>query len=216
MLAEVSALTGVEVDRYVAVNFDGFAQIIDALGGAYINADREFSERFFFPDGSTDVLTLQQGMNHLSGMQALMFARSRKFDPAGDYARICRQQQVLAALKTQVLSPRTLLAVPGILREVSKSVVTNVTLGELIVFLKTAISIPTENMRAATISSDGMLSSPTRGNDGAYLIRAHVEAINGHVQSLMSELDSPAPPPATGTSATYDNCSMGITEVASP
>ncbi len=143
-----------------------------------------------------------------------MFARSRKFDPAGDYARICRQQQVLASLKSRAISPRTILAVPSILREVRDSMVTNLTLGELISMLKTAISIPSENVRAGSIRSDGTLATPTRGGDGAYLLRADPEAIGDYVGKLLDQLEFPVA--ATPQSVTHGQCSTGVIEASLP
>ena len=220
LLKNLSDLTGLYIDRYAAVNFDGFERIIDALGGAVITADRSFAERFYFPDGSTDVLILDEGENHISVSQALMFARSRKFDPAGDFARICRQQQVLDSLKSRAISPRTILAAPSILRDVRDSMVTNFTVGELISLLRTAISIPSENIRAGYIRSDagyirsdGNLASPTRGDDGAYLLRANPEAIGVYVGNLIDGLDIAA---ALPRSVSHGQCSTGVIEASLP
>lgn len=213
MLKNLSDLTGLYIDRYAAVNCDGFERIIDALGGAVISADRSFAERFYFPAGSTDVLILEEGENHIPGSQTLMFARSRKFDPAGDFARICRQQQVLDSLKSRAISPRTILAAPSILREVRDSMVANFTVGDFISLLKTAISIPSENIRAGHIRSDGKLASPTRGDDGAYLLRANPEAIGDYVGNLIDGLDIAA---ALPHSVTHGQCSTGVIEASLP
>ena len=214
LLQALSDMTGIAVDRYAAVNFDGFERIIDILGGAVITADRAFSERFFFPDGTSDVLVLREGENHVSGRQALMFSRSRKFDPAGDYARICRQQQVLASLKSSAMSPSSILAVPAILREVRDSIVTNLTLGELISLLRTAISIPTENIRAGSIRSDSSLATPIRGDDGAYLLRADTVAIGEYVDSILDQLEHPTR--SLPYSVTHGQCSTGVIVASSP
>ena len=177
LLDTIHELTNIDVEHYVAINFDGFAKIIDALGGVRVNVDRDFSEQFGFPDGSTDHLELSSGPNQLTGRQALMYARSRKFDAAGDFARICRQQQILKSLKDQVLSARTILAVPAILGDLRSSLATDFTLRELVSLLRTASGIRAEDVHSRVISNDGVLASPTRGSDGAYLIRPDAKAI---------------------------------------
>lgn len=77
---------GVEVDANVSVNFSGFSQVIDVLGGV----DIELTQ------GEAEVLGRSPGMNHLDGEAALNYARIRKLD--SDFGRTARQRNVLSAL----------------------------------------------------------------------------------------------------------------------
>lgn len=77
---------GVEVDANIEVNFDGFSDIIDALGGV----DIELSS------AEAKVLGLSAGMNRLNGEKALSYARIRSID--SDFNRTARQRKVISSL----------------------------------------------------------------------------------------------------------------------
>lgn len=196
LLDTVSEMTGIKVDHYVAVHFGGFAKIIDVLGGVQVEADREFAERFLFSDGSSSLLSLRKGANQLSGGEALMYARSRKFDAAGDFARICRQQQLLAAVKSQALTPRTIVAAPTLFRQVQESIVTNFTLGELLSLLQTLASVSSDRIQSGVIAYQDNLVAPTRGSDGAYLLRPDMDGIREYVGGLQDQQRAVDPPAA--------------------
>ena len=90
----VELLLGIEIDHAVKVNFDGFINVIDALGGVYVDVP----ERMYKP---LEAINLQPGPQHLYGEDALAFVRWRG-DGTGDYGRIARQQQFIAALTEKV------------------------------------------------------------------------------------------------------------------
>lgn len=104
----LSRLTGLQIDHWMAIDFVGFRDMIDAIGGVTVENPRAFrytwSERRFqrgrFNDGS-----FQKGLIELDGEQALSYARSRytnKPTESSDFARSVRQQRVLAALRQKV------------------------------------------------------------------------------------------------------------------
>ena len=79
---------GIHVDHNVEVDFSGFKAVVDILGGVDIELTR----------GEAQIVEgdVHEGMNHLDGGQALMYARIRKLD--NDFARTDRQRKVLMAL----------------------------------------------------------------------------------------------------------------------
>lgn len=83
---------GVEVNHNVEVDFSGFQNVVDAMGGVDIELTR--SEARHLGGG------LKEGMNHLTGEQALAYSRIRKLD--NDFGRTNRQRKVLSALLEQV------------------------------------------------------------------------------------------------------------------
>ena len=90
----VELLLGIQIDHAVKVNFDGFINVIDALGGVNINVP----EKMYKPLEAIDLLP---GYQTLYGEDALAFVRWRG-DGLGDYGRIARQQQFIAALTEKV------------------------------------------------------------------------------------------------------------------
>jgi LCP family protein required for cell wall assembly len=104
----LSHVTGLPIDHWIAIDFDGLAAVVDAVGGITVDNPRAFAytvnetdyRNGFFPDGQ-----FAAGPIQLTGEQALSYARARyTSDPAeaGDFARSIRQQRVLAALRTKL------------------------------------------------------------------------------------------------------------------
>ena len=92
------------INHIIEVNFDEFPELIDALGGVDVELKRCVSSNSF----SGTRVRLKRGEHHLNGKQALAFARVRKNRCApneDDRARARRQQQVLAAMRSRIVSP---------------------------------------------------------------------------------------------------------------
>ncbi len=110
------------VDYVVAANMEGFAGIIDTLGGVEVDNQLAFTYAdYHFPLGPIQ----------LDGKQALVYARMRYEDPRGDLGRNERQQLILKALmqkKAALASPATL---NGVLETMAKYVKTNMTFADM-------------------------------------------------------------------------------------
>ncbi|HSN44685.1 MAG TPA: LCP family protein, partial [Propionibacteriaceae bacterium] len=98
----VEQATGLEIDGYLEVGFDGFVDVIDAVGGIRMCLDDPMKDA----DAHID---LPAGCQTLEGADALGYVRMRKSDPKGDLGRIERQREMLAALTTRAASPMTVL-----------------------------------------------------------------------------------------------------------
>lgn len=85
---------GVQVDGTVEVDFSGFAQIVDRLGGVDMEL-REDEAALITEETGYDT---QAGMQHLCGDQALNYVRIRKLDADGDFSRTSRQRKLMNAL----------------------------------------------------------------------------------------------------------------------
>lgn len=88
--AALEGLYGVTVDYWVKMNFTGFVELIDALGGVEVYSDQEFTVE--------PIRTYRQGYNQLTGLEALAFARERYSFPDGDYQRAKNQMEVIRAV----------------------------------------------------------------------------------------------------------------------
>jgi LCP family protein required for cell wall assembly len=96
----VEALTEQPVNGYVIIDFEGFARLVDEVGGVYLDIDRRYYNKNIGTAASNYAdIDLQPGYQRLNGTDALAFVRYRHND--GDYARIARQQQFLSELKRQ-------------------------------------------------------------------------------------------------------------------
>lgn len=101
LIASFEQLTGIRVDHFAAVDFQGFQQMTDAIGGVEVRLAESVRD-----PRSGEVF--QAGVNHLDGEDALTFVRQRYGLPGGDFDRIKRQQAFLRALMSKTVSAGTL------------------------------------------------------------------------------------------------------------
>lgn len=91
----VEQLLNVPIDYYAVVDFNGFEDIIDALGGVEIDVDKRMYYHTY--DALIDI---EAGLQRLNGEQALQYVRYRA-DQLGDITRVSRQQLLLKAIMTE-------------------------------------------------------------------------------------------------------------------
>lgn len=101
----VGAIEGIyrkNVDYYVRMNFTGFETIIDAIGGIDVDVEEEFTV-------TGGGYHFNKGINHMSGIEALAFARERKAFASGDNQRGQDQMKVITATIQKLTSSRDVL-----------------------------------------------------------------------------------------------------------
>lgn len=108
---------GIPIHYYALVNFGGFKNVVDAVDGVDIYVNNTFTDYEYPKEGYEnapwdtrwEVISFEQGWQHMDGTTALKFARSRHaFGPEGsDFARAARQQAVILAIKEKVFSSQT-------------------------------------------------------------------------------------------------------------
>lgn len=105
---------GVEVDRYVRLDFDAFVELVDAVGGVTIDVPKRIVD-YEFPtrDGGIMQIEFEPGRQKMDGKRALQYARTRHQDD--DYQRAARQQQVVDALVRKLTNPLQIINWPRVL-----------------------------------------------------------------------------------------------------
>ena len=118
-LETVRKLTGLPINYLITVNFRGFRQLVDAIGGVWMDVDRRY-----FNDRGGDfgyaTINLYPGYQKLGGYQALDFVRYRHTD--SDLYRVARQQLFVRAFKDQIKSSTGLLDLPRVIKTITKNV----------------------------------------------------------------------------------------------
>jgi LCP family protein required for cell wall assembly len=111
----VQELIGQRLDGAVVVNLNGFVDLVDAIGGLWIDIPYPVSDpHYALPDGSGYIeLSFHTGCQKLSGEKALQYARTRHQD--SDWQRMRRQQRVITALGRQLDPVGLLPKVPDLL-----------------------------------------------------------------------------------------------------
>jgi LCP family protein required for cell wall assembly len=118
-LDTVKALTGIPVNYLITVNFRGFRQIVDRLGGAWIDVDRRYFNDRGGPTGYATI-NLRPGYQKLTGRRTLDYVRYRHSD--SDLYRVARQQQFVKAFKGQVQESFSPTALPKVVNAITNNV----------------------------------------------------------------------------------------------
>ncbi|MCL6557359.1 MAG: LCP family protein [Firmicutes bacterium] len=132
----VSDLVGMPVKYYALTNLEGFREIVDTLGGVTLEVDKRMY--YYDPvDGPEYAIDLQPGVQRLDGKKALQYVRYRN-DPLGDITRTERQLKFLKALAAEVMQADTLLKLPRLVPQISRSLDTNLGLRQMVTLAQVA------------------------------------------------------------------------------
>ena len=116
----IGNLYDIDIDGYMRVNFTGFQEIIDSIGGVDVYSDQAFTV-------TGGGFSYSKGMNHMNGIEALAFARERKSLGNGDNQRGIHQMRVIEAIVSKATSSGELLSnYKGVLGGLSGSMQTSV------------------------------------------------------------------------------------------
>jgi LCP family protein required for cell wall assembly len=155
MVRTVEKFTGVRIDHVALIDFAGFKDIVDALGGVEIDVTEGFtSTHSLNPDGRR---TFVKGRQTMDGAAALDYARERYAFADGDFTRIEHQQQVIKAILDKAASGG-LLTNPGRLNSFLRATADAVTVDK-------TMSIPGMATDLRHLRSDDLtfITSPTKG-----------------------------------------------------
>jgi LCP family protein required for cell wall assembly len=121
-LQTVSDLIGLPINYLITVNFRGFKQIVNKLGGVWIDVDRRYynDNAGLSPTFGYAKINLQPGYQLLTGGSALDYVRYRHTD--SDFFRVARQQQFVKAMKYQFAHSFSFTSVPGIVGTLTRNV----------------------------------------------------------------------------------------------
>lgn len=146
----VAKLMGnIPIDGIVAVQPDGAARIVAAMGGLDVNVDEDMD----YDDNSGDLhIHLMKGPQHLSGAQVAGYVRFRH-DAASDFGRVRRQQQVLKLMLNQLSEPQNWPKLPAVLSLARNNMKTTFTNGQLGSLLTIYRNVPGDNIRSFTLPS---------------------------------------------------------------
>jgi LCP family protein required for cell wall assembly len=97
---------GVPVHYHAIVDFSGFQQAVNTVGGIDVNAPNAVTEQMRI-DGKNYLLNVKPGQQHMDGFKALAYSRSRHTSARGDFDRSERQRLIIIALKQKILSAGT-------------------------------------------------------------------------------------------------------------
>lgn len=98
----IREITGLTIDKYVSIQFEGFIQLVDQLNGITLNVEKEILDNQYPGENfSYKTVHFQQGIQIMDGKKALEYARSRK--SSSDFDRSKRQQKIISAIKQKFI-----------------------------------------------------------------------------------------------------------------
>ena len=128
-IAAVENYSGLPIDHYATIDFEGFEKVIDAMGGVRVDVgEGQFPEKF----------RMGEDIQRLNGHKALIYARYRG-TPGADLDRMQRQRELVAALRSEALRWNTVKTLPEIMQVMDENVATDLdfdaamTLGQILI-----------------------------------------------------------------------------------
>lgn len=147
---EVKLAYYIDVDKYLAVELDGFVQAIDALGG--VEVDVPINMNYDDPTPGQDLhIHIKKGKQVLDGAAAEGFVRFRKNNdgtgyPMGDLQRIQAQREFITALIKKVISADGISKIPDLLKIAKDNLKTDINNDNAYQFIYKILSIGTDNI----------------------------------------------------------------------
>ncbi len=157
---------GIPIHYHLLVDFEGFQQAVNTVGGVTIDVPEELSVYDGF-DGTYN-LNVKTGINEFDGERALAFSRTRKTSPRGDFDRSERQRLIMVALKDKVFSLGTFgnpIKINQLLNDFGDHVTSNFKTEEVMRIYEIMQEIPNSEVASVGLA-DGPNSFVTTSNIG--------------------------------------------------
>jgi LCP family protein required for cell wall assembly len=179
--AILGELYGLQIQYFVEVNFDGFRRVVDALGGVTINVQVPVVDDVFPDDtGALQRIYIPAGMRHMSGTEALIYARSRH--GSNDFDRGQRQQRILVALRDQADISAMLPRIDELAQAVGQSLRTDVPREVVPQMLGLAASIDARSIRSYVFAPP-VYQTENPDSPRGYIVQPKVSVIRSTVKN---------------------------------
>ena len=159
---------GIPIDHYLLIDFQGLINIVDLLGGIELDVPKAiYDPAFPTDDYGTFLFELDAGLQHLDGITALRYARTRSQD--SDTERIKRQQAILVAIADKLLQADTLTLIPALYETMDGNFETDLSLIEILWFASHSTALSTANLRTYNIDQTMLIPHITPGGAHVWL-----------------------------------------------
>lgn len=183
---------GIEVSHYALVDFNGLIEIVDSLGGIWIDVETKIVEQD--ENRSFDnLITIEPGYQRLNGQESLAFLRHRKTLIGGANARSENHEKFILALMKQLSQPSSLLSINNFISGIEDTVLTNLTNDDMMHYYDASVKLignkGIEGILPETLSLDGYGDSIYNDSFGAnlyyyVLTNESVKAVQDTFQSI--------------------------------
>lgn len=184
---------GVPVHFYAQVDFEGFRNIIDTLGGIDIYVPETIDDPTY-PDENYgyDPFYIEAGQHTLNGYETLRYARTRHTS-GSDFSRAKRQQAVLLAVRDKALQVGIIPKIPELWNTMAGTVQTDLQLVDIIELAQLADEIDPANIQSAVIDNN-LTYDYIVPETGAEVLIPYRDKIRVLIEQMFAETQAPAGP----------------------
>ena len=162
---------GIYIDHYAWVGLSGFVKVMDTVGGIDVDTihpmvDDSYPDDIGNTNGSiydSKRLYIAPGPQHLNGVQALEYVRTRHSDLIGDFGRTIRQQQVISQLKIKLVTPDSLGKASELLRDLNGAIQTDMNLNDIVGLGNLAHDVDSNSIDHLTLGPPQYAYDPQNG-----------------------------------------------------
>ena len=178
-MATLGNLYGINVGHYIRINFAGFINIVDALGGVDVYSDQAFTS--VGSPGYYDPTTFAEGWNHLDGKSALAFARERHAFKTGDIQRGINQMKVIDAVANKLKSPALLMGFSKLMDAAADCFVTSLSQEQISALVRMQLGdLANWDIQSYTVTGSGAKSTKCYSAKGQslYVMKPDENSVN--------------------------------------
>ena len=178
-MATLGNLYGVNVEHSLRINFAGFINIIDAIGGVDVYSDQAFTS--VGSPGYYDPTTFAEGWNHLDGKSALAFARERHAFKTGDIQRGINQMKVIDAMVNKLKSPALLMGFSKLMDAAADCFVTSLSQEQISALVRMQLGdLANWDIQSYTVTGSGAKSTKCYSAKGQslYVMKPDENSVN--------------------------------------
>ena len=192
----IDQLTGVRPDYYVILDYDGFKKLIDDIGGITVDVPRRLDDWHYPADDMIHFrhLVIEKGLQHMDGETALAYVRERHADPLGDLGRAQRQQQVLLAVKDQLLQPANLPKIPGVMEDLAAMIQTDFPISKAPAYAAVLADVEAGSIRSGVLDYASGAVTDWKTPGGAAVLKPNHAVITEVVNRLFAGTGLPGLP----------------------
>jgi LCP family protein required for cell wall assembly len=177
---------GIPLHGYVMVNFEGFRETVDLLGGVDIYVDKEIWDNKYPDDrGGEMTIHIPAGQQHMDSETLLIYARTRH--GSDDFDRMARQQKVVTALGKKALSLGMLPRLPELLQAMRHTFYTDFTPAEIIQLAGMASQVDPDEIGFVVVDRSYLDPSQRQPGDEPSLLYPDWDKIHALVDEVFLE-----------------------------
>jgi LCP family protein required for cell wall assembly len=186
LMQTLAANFGVPLDGYFLLNFEAFVDVVDAVGGVDVDVPTTIVDTAYpTEDYGVQTIRFEAGPQHLDGEQALIYVRTRHQD--SDFGRAARQQQVIRAVATQILSPRNWARIPALMAAITQNVQSDVSPAQWPILGRAALILAAGDVKTLVLGQEYV--EPWTTESGASVLLPRWDAINPAVHQLFTHAE---------------------------